>query len=58
MANITIRNIPDDVFAKIKRLSAIEKRSMNSEVLVIIERGTNSAIEETMKRAKHIPASI
>ncbi|MBA7566465.1 hypothetical protein ES708_08156 [subsurface metagenome] len=58
MENITIRNIPDDVFAKIKRLSAIEKRSMNSEVLVIIERGTNSAIEETMKRAKHIPASI
>lgn len=58
MANITIRNIPDDVFAKIKKLSTIEKRSVNSEVLVIIERGTNTELEETMKRAKHIPTSI
>ena len=58
MANITIRNIPDDVFGKIKRLSVIEKRSVNSELLVIIERGVSSEVEETLKRAKHLPASI
>ena len=58
MANITVRNIPDDLFGKIKRLSAIEKRSVNNELLVIIERGTSLEMEETMKRAKRIPTSI
>ena len=58
MANITIRNIPDDVFSKIQRLSSIEKRSVNSELLVIIDKGTKSEMEETAKRQKRIPASI
>ena len=58
MANITIRDIPDDVFGKIKRLSAIEKRSVNSELLVIIDRGTSLEVEETIKRVKRIPPSI
>jgi len=58
MANITIRNIPDDVFEKIKRLSSVEKRSVNNEMLVIIERGTNSEIEEKIKRKEYISKSI
>lgn len=58
MANITIRNIPDDVFGIIQRLSSIEKRSVNSELLVIIERGVHSEMEDTLNKAKHIPASI
>ena len=58
MANITIRNIPDDVFEKIKRLSSVEKRSINNELLVIIERGTNSEVEGKMKERKLIPKSI
>jgi plasmid stability protein len=57
MANVTIRNIPDDVFEKIKRLSSLEKRSINSEMLVIIERGTSSEVEESMKRQRFIPRS-
>ena len=52
MANITIRNIPDDVFEKIKKLSSVEKRSINNELLVIIERGTNSEAEDRMKKRK------
>ena len=39
MTNLTIRNIPDDVIKKIKTLSEIERRSINSEILFIIERG-------------------
>ena len=58
MANITIRNIPDDVFEMIKRLSSVEKRSINNELLVIIERGTNSEAEDKMKKRKLIPKSI
>jgi hypothetical protein len=50
MASITVRNIPGDVLEKIKTLSCIEKRSINSELLVVIERGTSLEVEERMKR--------
>jgi hypothetical protein len=33
MANITVRNVPNDVFEMIRKLSTIEKRSVNSELL-------------------------
>ncbi len=38
MANLTIRNIPDELINKLRRLSEQEKRSMNSEVLVLMEK--------------------
>jgi plasmid stability protein len=37
--NLTIRNIPDYIIRKIKTLSEIEKRSLNSEILIILEKG-------------------
>lgn len=37
MANITVRNIPEDVFAKIKRLATLERRSINNEILIVLE---------------------
>jgi len=57
MANITIRNIPDDVFEKIKSLSSAERRSMNNELLLIIERGTLSEYEEKLHDKTHIAKS-
>ncbi len=39
MTNITIRNIPDTIIKKIRTLSEIEKRSLNSEILSILEKG-------------------
>jgi plasmid stability protein len=39
VANITIRNIPESVFQKIKTLSKLERRSMNNELLILIEKG-------------------
>lgn len=39
MPNLTIRNIPVDVMNKLKTLSEIERRSINSEILFIIEKG-------------------
>lgn len=41
MTNITIRNIPDDVMDKIRILSETERRSINSEILFILEKGLN-----------------
>lgn len=37
MASVTIRNIPDSILEQIKTLSARERRSMNSEILVLLE---------------------
>lgn len=45
MASITIRNIPDSVLEKIRTLSTIEKRSINSELLLLIETGLNEETE-------------
>jgi hypothetical protein len=58
MANITIRNIPDEIFEKIKKLSAIEKRSLNNELLIIIEKGTQSALKQVHSIPKYIPKSL
>lgn len=58
MANITIRNIPDSVYEKIKQISALEKRSINNELLVIIEKGTDTEIKNIQKSKRTIPKSI
>jgi len=58
MANITIRNIPDDVFSKIKKLSDIERRSLNNQLLIIIEQGTAKMMELKKKEKKNISKSI
>ncbi|MBN1525093.1 MAG: hypothetical protein JW904_11450 [Spirochaetales bacterium] len=47
MTNLTVRNIPDDIMKKIKALSEREKRSINNELLIILERGLETIIPET-----------
>ena len=42
---------------KIKALSAVERRSINNEILVILERGTYSEYEERMFKRKYISKS-
>ncbi len=42
--NLTIRNIPDEIIEKIRTLSQIEKRSLNNEILRIIENGVQTEI--------------
>jgi plasmid stability protein len=42
MSNLTLRNIPEIVLDKIRILSEIERRSLNSEMLFIIEDGLSS----------------
>lgn len=39
MTSITIRDIPEDLYARIKELAAANRRSINSELIVVIERG-------------------
>jgi plasmid stability protein len=42
--NLTIRNIPDEVINKIRTLSQVERRSLNSEILVVLEHGLNEKL--------------
>jgi hypothetical protein len=52
--NITIRNIPDEVIEKIKTLSQIEKRSLNNEILVVLERGVQEGMKNSFSVKKNI----
>lgn len=38
MANLTIRNIPQDVLEKMRRQAKAEKRSLNNEILMVLEK--------------------
>jgi plasmid stability protein len=49
MANITVRNIPNSVFEKLKLLSEIERRSLNNELLIAIESGVKE-LEHKLSR--------
>lgn len=55
MASITIRNIPDSILEKIRTLSAIERRSINNELLLLIEAGLNEKSDYKMKNENIIP---
>jgi len=57
MASLTVRNIPEDILERIRALSAAERRSLNNEILVILERGTNAEYEEKIQQHRHISKS-
>ena len=43
MATITVKNIPSDLYELLKASAASNRRSINSEVIVCIERSVRSA---------------
>jgi len=53
MINLTIRNIPEDVIKKVKALSVIERRSLNCELLMLIEKG----LDREMASRGRLPVS-
>lgn len=52
MANITVRNIPDSIFEKIRFLSDVDHRSLNNEILVVLEKGTRE-LEKELPQLRH-----
>jgi len=42
MATLTIKNIPDELYEKLKRSAEANRRSINSEIIVCIERTVTS----------------
>ena len=53
MAALTIKNIPDDLYEKLKASASAHRRSINSELLVCLEealRGTRVSPEKMLAR--------
>jgi plasmid stability protein len=42
MANITVKNIPDDLYENLKHYAAVNHRSLNNEIIVCIEKAVKS----------------
>ena len=42
MANITVKNIPDDLYKNLKDYAAMNHRSLNNEIIVCIEKAIKS----------------
>ena len=54
MATITVKNIPDELYMQLKASAEANRRSINSEILVCIERRVSSqrlTVEATLEKA-------
>ena len=52
--NITVRNIPDEIIRKIRTLSQMGKRSLNNEILLLLERSVQEEINYHSAQKKNI----
>ena len=52
--NITVRNIPDEIIRKIRTLSQMSKRSLNNEILLLLERSVQEEIIYHSEQKKNI----
>lgn len=60
-ATITLKNIPDDIYARLKEAADAHHRSLNSEVIACLERTllpTRVSPEERLARAKQLRRSL
>lgn len=57
MPTVTVKNIPPDLYERLKRSAAANRRSINSEIIVCIERAVRSSQispEELLARAREL----
>ena len=58
---ITLKNIPDDIYRRLKDAAASQHRSINSEVIACLERALVPAtigIDERLARARQVRESL
>lgn len=61
MATITVKNIPDDLYARLKAAAARNRRSINSEIIVCIERNLlprKVPADQILQRARRLRAAM
>lgn len=57
MASITVKNIPEDIYERLKQSAKANRRSINGEIIVIIEDAVKSrkiAPEDFLVRARQL----
>ena len=57
MATITIKNIPDNLYAQLKNVAEANRRSINSEVIICIERRLSTykpTTDEILQKARKL----
>ena len=54
MKSITVRNIPDELLDRLRTLSVIEKRSLNNEILMVLEKGLTRESEYKTEFKNHL----
>lgn len=60
-ATITLKNIPDDIYARLKESADANHRSLNSEVIACLERTllpTRVSAQERLARARQLRQDI
>ena len=57
MAAVTVKNIPDELYERLKSVAEINRRSINSEIIVCIENAVASrriSLDETLENARRL----
>jgi antitoxin FitA len=57
MPTVTVKNIPDNLYDYLKQTASLNHRSVNSEIIVCLERTLRSqkiSTEATLTRARHL----
>ncbi|MFN8487351.1 MAG: hypothetical protein U0350_07140 [Caldilineaceae bacterium] len=62
MANITLKNVPDELYAKIKDSAKRNRRSINNEMIIWMERAAGIAtkpdVEGRIARARALRSQV
>ena len=62
MATVTVKNIPDELYKRLKSVAEINRRSINSEIIVCIENAVVSRridlgeVLENARKLRHLTA--
>ncbi len=57
MVTVTIKNIPEEIYERIKTQAKVNHRSINGEILSILEQAISIPpidVQETLKRARKV----
>ncbi|MCC5631654.1 Arc family DNA-binding protein [Nostoc sphaeroides CHAB 2801] len=56
MATLYVRNLPDDLYAKLQELAASEHRSINAQVITLLEQALKTETQQIEEeRRKNVP---
>jgi len=61
MATVTVKNIPDDLYARLKAAAAKNRRSINSEIIMCIEENLlyrRISAEQVLDRVRKIRVAM